>query len=72
MRNVCSSSSFEDSIEHIFCPIPTAGRYKIRVYYRHQFNEPVQSYGLAWWTVPQKAVKPTMNEVEESQINVRS
>ena len=50
MRNVCSSSSFEDSIEHIFCPIPTTGRYKIRVYHRHQFNEPIQSYGLAWWT----------------------
>ena len=51
MRNVCSSSSAEDSLEHIFCPIPTTGRYKIRVYYRHQFNKPVQSYGLAWWTV---------------------
>ncbi|MBW4535779.1 MAG: S8 family serine peptidase [Pleurocapsa minor HA4230-MV1] len=50
MRNICASSSFEDSIEHIFCPIPTTGRYKIRVYYRHQLNEPVQSYGLAWWT----------------------
>ena len=52
MRNVCASSSFEDSIEHIFCPIPTTGRYKIRVYHRHQLNEPVQSYGLAWWTKP--------------------
>ena len=50
MRNICSSSSFEDSIEHIFCPIPKTGRYKIRVYYRHQLNEPVQSYALAWWT----------------------
>ena len=50
MRNVCSSSSPEDSVEHIFCQIPTTGRYKIRVYYRHQFNQPVQSYGLAWWT----------------------
>lgn len=50
MRNVCSSSSFEDSIEHIFCPIPTTGRYKIRVYYRYQLNEPMQSYALAWWT----------------------
>ncbi|WP_019508400.1 S8 family serine peptidase [Pleurocapsa sp. PCC 7319] len=50
MRNVCSSSSPEDSVEHIFCPIPTTGRYKIRVYYRHQFNKPMQSYGLAWWT----------------------
>ena len=51
MRNVCSSSTPEDSIEHIFCPIPTTGKYKIRVYYRHQINEPVQNYGLAWWTV---------------------
>lgn len=50
MRNICASSSFEDSIEHIFCPIPATGRYKIRVYHRHQLNEPVQSYGLAWWT----------------------
>ncbi|MEL6928733.1 MAG: S8 family serine peptidase, partial [Cyanobacteria bacterium J06600_6] len=52
MRNVCASSSFEDSIEHIFCPIPTTGRYKIRVYHRHQINESSQSYGLAWWTKP--------------------
>lgn len=50
MRNTCSSSSFEDSVEHIFCPIPSTGRYKIRVYYRHQLNKPSQSYGLAWWT----------------------
>ncbi|MEL6500136.1 MAG: S8 family serine peptidase [Cyanobacteria bacterium J06623_1] len=50
MRNVCASSSFEDSIEHIFCPISQTGRYKIRVYHRHRFNEPIQAYGLAWWT----------------------
>ncbi|MGF1542411.1 MAG: S8 family serine peptidase [Pleurocapsa sp.] len=50
-RNTCSSLSMEDSIEHIFCPIPTTGHYKIRVYYRHQHNEPVQPYALAWWTV---------------------
>ncbi|MGL5832203.1 MAG: S8 family serine peptidase [Waterburya sp.] len=50
MRNICASSSLEDSVEHIFCPIPTTGRYKIRVYYRHQLNEPLQSYALAWWT----------------------
>ena len=57
MRNVCASSSPEDSIEHIFCPIPTTGRYKIRVYYRHQLNEPEQDYGLAWWTVSNKSLK---------------
>ena len=50
MRNACSSLSSEDSIEHIFCPIPATGRYKIRVHYRHQRNEAVQPYGLAWWT----------------------
>ena len=50
MRNVCSSSSPEDSVEHIFCQIPATGRYKIRVYYRHQINRPVQPYALAWWT----------------------
>ncbi|MGK7898464.1 MAG: S8 family serine peptidase [Xenococcus sp. (in: cyanobacteria)] len=50
LRNICSSNSFEDSVEHIFCKIPQTGRYKIRVYYRHQLNYPSQSYGLAWWT----------------------
>ena len=50
LRNTCSSNSFEDSVEHIFCKIPETGRYKIRVYYRHQLNNPLQSYGLAWWT----------------------
>ena len=51
LRNTCSSISYEDSVEHIFCPIPADGRYKIRVHYRRQLNEPTQSYGLAWWTV---------------------
>jgi hypothetical protein len=54
LRNTCSSLSMEDSIEHIFCPIPATGRYKIRVYYRHQHNEAVQPYGLAWWTATSK------------------
>ena len=53
LRSTCSSLSYEDSVEHIFCPIPQDGRYKIRVYYRRQLNEPVQNYGLAWWTVTQ-------------------
>lgn len=52
--NTCASSSVEDSTEHIFCPVPATGHYKIRVYYRHQFNEPVQSYGLAWWTLAEE------------------
>ena len=51
LRNTCSSLSREDSVEHIFCPVPATGYYKIRVYHRHQFNEPIQSYGLAWQTV---------------------
>ncbi|MDJ0903829.1 MAG: S8 family serine peptidase [Xenococcus sp. MO_188.B8] len=50
LRNTCSSNSFEDSVEHIFCQVPEAGRYKIRVYYRHQLNDSRQSYGIAWWT----------------------
>ncbi|MGK7950999.1 MAG: S8 family serine peptidase [Xenococcaceae cyanobacterium] len=50
LRNSCSSISREDSVEHIFCPVPAAGRYKIRVYYRQQLNEPTQAYALAWWT----------------------
>ncbi|HEY9767733.1 MAG TPA: S8 family serine peptidase [Coleofasciculaceae cyanobacterium] len=57
MRNICASSSSEDSIEHIFCPIPATGRYKIRVYYQHQFNQPLQSYGLAWWTKGKNEIK---------------
>jgi len=51
-KSVCSSISEVDSVQHIFCPVPAAGRYKIRVQYRQQVNEPSQSYALAWWTVP--------------------
>ncbi len=54
LRNTCSSLSSEDSVEHIFCPVPATGYYKIRVYHRRQLNNPSQSYGLAWWTVTQK------------------
>ena len=50
LRNTCSSISREDSVEHIFCPVPSSGRYKIRVYYQRQVNQPTQSYALAWWT----------------------
>jgi subtilisin family serine protease len=53
-ESVCSSISEVDSVEHIFCPIPKAGRYKIRVEYRDKVNEKSQSYGLAWWTVSQR------------------
>ena len=51
-KSVCSSISEVDSVQHIFCPVPTSGRYKIRVQYRQQVNEPSQAYALAWWTVP--------------------
>ncbi|MEA5581462.1 S8 family serine peptidase [Nodularia harveyana UHCC-0300] len=48
---LCSSVSEVDSVEHIFCPVPATGNYKIRVQFREQINEATQSYGLAWWTV---------------------
>lgn len=51
---VCASISQVDSVEHIFCPVPKTGRYKIRVQYRQQVNQANQSYALAWWTVPAK------------------
>ncbi|BDA72195.1 hypothetical protein CAL7716_063610 [Calothrix sp. PCC 7716] len=47
----CSSVSEVDSVEHIFCPVPTAGKYKIRIQYKKQINEAKQPYALAWWTV---------------------
>jgi len=52
MRATCSSQSRVDSVEHIFCPIPKAGRYKIRVQYRQAVNPVNQSYALSWWTAP--------------------
>ncbi|MBW4643895.1 MAG: S8 family serine peptidase [Goleter apudmare HA4340-LM2] len=48
---VCSSISEIDNVEHIFCPIPANGNYKIRVKYRQQVNEATQPYALAWWTM---------------------
>ncbi len=48
--SVCRSVSEIDSVEHLFCPIPQAGNYKIRVVYHNQVNLPSQAYGLAWWT----------------------
>lgn len=50
--NICTSVSEVDSIEHIFCPVPTTGNYKIRVQFRQQVNQPSQPYAIAWWTVP--------------------
>ncbi|TAF06818.1 MAG: peptidase S8 and S53 subtilisin kexin sedolisin [Nostocales cyanobacterium] len=48
----CSSVSDIDNIEHIFCPVPANGNYKIRVKFKQQVNENTQAYSLAWWTVP--------------------
>jgi hypothetical protein len=51
---VCTSNSDVDSVQHIFCPVPVTGKYKIRVQFQKQVNEPHQPYALAWWTVPGK------------------
>lgn len=51
-QSIWSSVSQVDSVEHIFYPVPTTGRYKIRVVYHNQVNEPAQPYALAWWTAP--------------------
>jgi hypothetical protein len=52
-KSICSSTSKDDSSEHIFCSVPKEGQYKIRVQYRQQVNQPTQSYAIAWWTVPE-------------------
>jgi hypothetical protein len=51
---VCDSVSEVDSVEHIFCPVPTNGNYKIRVQFKKQVNEATQPYALAWWTVGER------------------
>jgi subtilisin family serine protease len=51
-KSIWSSVSSIDSVQHIFYPVPSAGRYKIRVVFRQQVNEPTQSYALAWWAAP--------------------
>ncbi|MGK7874565.1 MAG: S8 family serine peptidase [Xenococcaceae cyanobacterium] len=56
IRSVCASVSTVDSVEHIFCPIPTTGSYKIRVQYSRQVNKESQSYALAWWTAPNNQI----------------
>jgi hypothetical protein len=50
--STCASVSEIDNVEHIFCPVPANGKYKIRVQFQQQVNEPTQAYSLAWWTVP--------------------
>lgn len=48
--SICTSISAVDSVEHIFCPVPIPGNYKIRVQFRKQVNAAMQDYALAWWT----------------------
>ncbi len=48
--SICTSISEVDSVEHIFCPVPITGKYKIRVQFSQQVNEASQPYALAWWT----------------------
>ncbi len=48
--SICTSISEVDSVEHIFCPVPTTGKYKIRVQFSQKVNQATQPYGLAWWT----------------------
>lgn len=51
-QSLWSSVSEVDSVEHIFYQIPETGRYKLRVIYQQPvYNEPTQSYALAWWTM---------------------
>ncbi len=48
-QSVWSSVSTEDSLEHIFIPIPTNGRYKLRVVQQSGGTSEAQPYALAWW-----------------------
>lgn len=52
-QSVWSSVSAEDSLEHIFIPIPADGRYKLRVV-QQQATSGAQPYALAWWTAAQQ------------------
>lgn len=52
-KQSCASTSNIDSVEHIFCKIPETGEYKIRVQFTEEIHHSVQSYGLAWWTIPE-------------------
>ncbi|EDX85872.1 hypothetical protein S7335_3575 [Synechococcus sp. PCC 7335] len=48
-NSVWSSVSTEDSLEHIFIPIPETGRYKLRVIQKQTTLQEAQPYSLAWW-----------------------
>ena len=47
--SVWASVSTEDSLEHIFIPIPETGRYKLRVVQKETTFQEAQPYALAWW-----------------------
>nr|WP_225875307.1 S8 family serine peptidase [[Limnothrix rosea] IAM M-220] len=47
---ICHSDSRVDSVEHLFCPVPTTGQYKLRVMFADRANERQQNYGIAWWS----------------------
>jgi subtilisin family serine protease len=51
-KSISVSNSDIDSVEHLFHQVSETGRYKIRVVYHKQANQPNQAYGLAWWTMP--------------------
>ncbi len=49
-QSLWSSMSPVDNVQHIFIPVPKAGRYKLRVFFRSPaINLPQQRYALAWW-----------------------
>jgi hypothetical protein len=54
-QSLWSSVSQVDNTEHIFFPIPTTGRYKLRVVFQSGTNPlAVQRYAIAWWAVNSK------------------
>ncbi len=51
-QSIWSSVSQVDNTEHIFIPVPTTGRYKLRVVFQNGNNPvAVQRYAIAWWAV---------------------
>ncbi|MEL7511631.1 MAG: S8 family serine peptidase [Cyanobacteria bacterium J06554_3] len=49
-QSVWSSVSREDSLEHIFIPIPETGSYKLRVVQQTARSGGAEPYALAWWS----------------------
>lgn len=47
---ICTSESLVDNVEHIFCPIPETGHYRLQV--KATASTMPQAYALSWWTVP--------------------